>query len=40
MGVGGGHGLLGHWRGVHLVRGAVAVADAAGVVAGLALAGE
>ena len=40
MGVGGGHGLLGHWRGVHLVRGAVGVGNLALIVAGLALAGE
>ena len=40
MGVGGGHGLLGHWRGVHLVRGAVGVGDAALVVLLAAGAGE
>ena len=40
MGVGGGHGLLGHWRGVHLVRGAVGVGNFALIVGGLALAVE
>ena len=40
MGVGGGHGLLGHWRGVHLVRGAVGVGNFALIVGGLDLAGE
>ena len=34
------NGGLGQGGGVHLVRGAVGVADAAGIVAGLALAGE
>ena len=40
MGVGGGLGLLGHWRGVHLVRGAVGVGNFALIVGGVALAGE
>ena len=40
MSIGGGHGLLGHWRGVHLFRGAVGVGNFALIVAGLALAGE
>ena len=40
MGVGGGHGLLGHWRGVHLVRGAVGVGNFALIVLLAAGAGE